>query len=118
MEEEITRDQDRLLDIAGWAKHIAWLVLTIFVLSAVWQVLGFWLNAIYAAEVAHSVAPGLWNLLMQNPVQAFSLMQSMAVLALRGLVYFLLLKGVSLGLFMIVEIDINSRKSERTVGVK
>jgi len=50
--------------------------------------------------------------IFNNPWDAFVLGINMSATILRGVVYFLVLKGISLGLNMVVETDINYREKK------
>lgn len=52
------------------------------------------------------------TMLTHDPFDAFRLIINVVVAALKGIVYCLVLKGVSLGLNMIIETDINYRYQE------
>ena len=47
------------------------------------------------------------EVLSQDPAYAFSLIVDLISILIRGLIYWLVLKAVSMGLNMIVEIDLN-----------
>lgn len=49
------------------------------------------------------------EMMNQNAVYTFSLIVDLANIFIRGIVYWLVLKGISLGLYMIVETDLNYR---------
>ena len=51
--------------------------------------------------------PNFMEMLSKNPVYAFSLVVDLASILIRGVVYWLVLKGISAGLNMIVETDLN-----------
>lgn len=102
--ELFTSQQERLLSIAVWAKYLAWIVIIVYILSAGTQIFRYQSFLYYT--------PDFWGWLKNNPYDAFSLGVNMAVTALKGTVYFLVLKGVSLGLNMIVETDINYREQK------
>jgi hypothetical protein len=84
----------RLLNIATLAKNIAWVVLVVFIFSGGVQIVQL---AQAPSDLAAKVIVGT----------------NVAVTLLTGVVYYLLLKGVSLGLNMIVETDVNYRDGKR-----
>jgi len=53
--------------------------------------------------------PSFLEMLSQNAVYTFSLIVDLASIFIRGIVYWLVLKGISSGLYMIVETDLNYR---------
>lgn len=103
-------NHNRLLNIATWAKYLAWVVLVVYVL---------WTIGIYFQEqnrfVYYQVTGTVHYsdfviFLKRNPSYAFIIFMEMAGTFIRGIMYFLVLKGISLGLNMIVETDINYRE--------
>ena len=111
-EDFFSSNHKRLLGIATWAKYLAWVVLTIYVLSAGAQVIQIILlkdGGSFSGQTSQSFL----TMLRDNPFNAFKLVVSVAVALLKGIMYNLILKGVSLGLNMIVETDINYREQRR-----
>ena len=66
------------------------------------------IDAAYLGRPANNVV----SMFTDDLVETFNLGVNMAVLALRGVVYYLVLQGVALGLSMVVETDINYRETE------
>ncbi|HMB21570.1 MAG: hypothetical protein ACM33V_15330 [Chloroflexota bacterium] len=99
----------RLLSIATWAKYLAWVALVVYILNAGLQIIQ------YQNLFSHSPTPmSGWQFLLKNePFQAFKSVTDVAATVLRGIIYYLVLKGISLGLNMIVETDINYRDREQ-----
>ena len=93
-----------LLSIATWAKHIAWIVLVAYILLAGTEIIRFQNNI----EASQNFGGNVPN----SPLDIFRLVINMAAHALKGVVYYLVLKGISLGLNMIVETDINYREQK------
>ena len=54
--------------------------------------------------------PSFMQMLSQNAVYTFSFVVDLASIFIRGIVYWLVLQGVSSGLYMIVETDLNFRE--------
>ena len=94
----------RLLNIATWAQHIAWVVLVAYILLAGTEIIRFQNNI----EASQNFGGSLPN----DPLDIFRLVINMAALVLKGIVYYLVLKGISLGLNMIIETDINYREQK------
>ena len=91
-----------------WAKYLAWTALVIYILLVVGQIIQLLLakdNGNFVGATSQSLA----TMLKENPFNIFRLAVNMAATILRGFVYFVILKGISLGLDMIVEPDINYR---------
>jgi hypothetical protein len=105
-----------LLSLATWAKYLAWVALIANILLAA---------AAYFREqnyygVLRTVTEGgfgdFWDALSRFPLYAFGVAIEILNIIFNGAVYFLVLKGVSLGLNMIVETDINYREKRRAGG--
>ncbi|HSK87189.1 MAG TPA: hypothetical protein VK880_02460 [Anaerolineales bacterium] len=108
-EEFFSPSHNRLLSIAVWAKYLAWVALVVFIVNAGLQMFQYrsFLNGTIQPD------PNMWLFLRHNPFEVFRLGVDMATTLLRGVIYYLVLKGISLGLNMIVETDINYRERER-----
>jgi hypothetical protein len=108
-EDFFSPNHKRLLSIAVWAKYLAWIVLIIYALLIVTQIIQLLLakdNENYLGITSQS----LLTMLREDSLSLFRRAISMSVTLLKGIVYFLVLKGISLGLNMIVETDINYRE--------
>jgi hypothetical protein len=95
-----------------WTKYLAWIVFIVYIL---------WTISIYFKEQnMFMYYQGIGNVpysdfilfLKRTPSYAFSVLMEIAGIFLRGVMYFLVLKGISLGLKMLVETDINYREQE------
>ena len=104
----------RLLNIASWAKYLAWVVLIIFTL---WAIFEFFADMNMASGPFGGVGGGsigdFSELMRQYPVAAMQLLLSDISIFFKGIVYYLVLSGISLGLNMVVETDINYRDNSR-----
>jgi hypothetical protein len=100
-EEFFEPEHKRLLNIATWAKYLAWVALAIYTL---WAILIVFMSF---ANNGNPMQPpvGLW--------EEFESAINVVTTFLRGVIYYLVLKGISLGLNMIVETDINYREREQ-----
>jgi len=111
-----SKNHGRLLDFAIWSKNIAWIVLVVFILLS----MGVYAQEDYRQMYSGS-ALGLYGsfieLLIRNPLYAFSLFTEMISVFMKGIVYFLVLKGIALGLNMIIETDLNYRDQEKEEGL-
>jgi len=105
-----SQSHKRLLNFAIWAKYLAWIVLVI----NIFYVIGTYIQAQYYYDF-YSIQRGQFlefsQMLGENLAYTFGLLVEMLNILFRGIVYFLLLKGISLGLNMIVETDINYREN-------
>lgn len=111
-EEFFSNDHNRLLNIATWAKYIAWIVLIIYILNG----FGEFVSAQNSFALRNPMVGShveFTDKLKSDPLYTVSLLVSMASTFIKGIVYFLVLKGVSLGLNMIVETDINYREDKK-----
>ncbi|MGB8983935.1 MAG: hypothetical protein WCC12_18840 [Anaerolineales bacterium] len=111
-EEFFSPNHKRLLSIAVWAKYLAWVVLVVNILWAIGTYTEKQTVFLYYGEASMYGAHSFIRFLKQVPSYALSVFIEILGIALRGVVYFLILKGVSLGLNMIVETDINYREQK------
>jgi hypothetical protein len=109
-EEFFSPSHNRLLSIAVWAKYLAWIVFVVYILWAI--SIYFYEQNIFLSYQAGGSVPysEFTTFLKRMPSHAFSIFIEMIGTFLRGVMYFLVLKGISLGLNMIVETDINYRE--------
>lgn len=108
-EEFLSLSHIRLMNVAIWARYIAWVVLFMYVLWAVLQIFQYQ-NIINSND---QVQWDFWSFIMNNPFEGFRLLINMLATVLKGIVYYLVLKGISLGLNMIVETNINYRQQKQ-----
>ena len=101
-----SKNHDRLLSIATWAKHIAWIVLIVYILLVGIQTIQIILLKDSEGSFGQT-SQSLFTMLKGDPFHAFRLLINIVVVFLNGMIYYLVLKGISLGLNMIVETDIN-----------
>ena len=116
-EDFFSDNHNRLLNIAYSAKNIAWIVLVIYLLYGV--------GTFFIEQSNQMIYRGFPNsyvlftdMLAKNPVYALSLFTQIISILLRGVIYFLVLKSISLGLNMIVETDINYRETNKEGGAR
>jgi hypothetical protein len=107
-EEYFSPSHERLLSIAIWAKYLAWVVLIVYIVNAVLQMFQY---KVFISSI--ELQPNFWQFLRASPFETFKLGMNMLNTALRGVVSYLVLKGISLGLNMIVETDINYRERKQ-----
>jgi hypothetical protein len=92
--------------ISMWASGFAPIVFFIFGILAFWQITTY-------ENVAHNqYQTGLISLLSRDPFYIVDLFLKIAKVLIQGGIYFLMLKGIALGLDMIVETDINYREKK------
>ena len=107
-----TRQHELLLNTASWAKYLAWIVLVIFSLWAIGTYIQEQNNFFFNSGTFNQTYRDFVELLIQFPSYVFCVLVEIIGAFLRGVVYFLVLKGISLGLNMIVETDINYREQK------
>ena len=108
-EEFFSPKHKRLLNIATWAKYLAWIAIIFFVVSALGT---FSKNQVsYIDTFAQNAS--FKEILKSQPVIAIKVILDMLRTFFTGVVYYLVLKGISLGLNMIVETDINYREQKQ-----
>jgi len=114
-EEFFSKRHNQLLKIAAWAKYLAWVALigsAILSVSVISEKQG---NYQQMLAISSSFQSGMdyWDVVRQNPLyHLFDIGKDMIRVFLGGLIYYVVLKGISLGLTMIVETDINYRDNE------
>ena len=120
-EEIFSHKHKSLLNIATWAKYLASLALVLYIilaLSIVFQKQAQF-QQMQAMTGSFQGSLSYWESVKQDPF--FYLVDiglDMISVLLSGFFYFVVLKGISLGLNMIVETDINYRDKENQAGVK
>jgi hypothetical protein len=100
-EEFFSPNHNRLLNIATWARYLAWVVFVVYILWAIGTYIQQQNTLQYYKEFRN--VPPFYSL--------STYMESLGVF-LKGVVCFLVLKGISLGLNMIVETDVNYREQK------
>lgn len=113
-EEFFSQNHDRLLSLAVWAKYLAWVALIVCILWAIGTYVQEQNYYLYyrSGGIEIQTYRDFIDVLRRVPSYAFSVFIEMLGVFLRGVVYFLVLKGISLGLNMIVETDINYREAK------
>lgn len=108
-EEYFTSKHAKLDNIASVASTFAWIALVSQILYMGARFLQ--LQNSYALQVISTGfgQPDFMEMLSRNAVYTLSLIVDLASVFIRGIVYWLVLKGVSVGLYMIVETDLNYR---------
>lgn len=107
----LTSQYEQLLGIATWARYLAWVVLIAFLCWAI--VIYLQWRAVFMAAGVILDPLHLVDFFKQSPSIARRLIADMVGTFLKGIIYFLVLKAISLGLNMIVETDINYREQKR-----
>jgi hypothetical protein len=110
--EYLTKNQDRLIDIAIWAKTLSWIVLVVFILLSLLE----FLQSTFFSFDLHGRNPSFMWLLVNDPI--YLMLQAVRPLSilLKGLTFYVVLKAISVGLNMIAETDINYREQKEYGG--
>jgi hypothetical protein len=102
-----SKKYDRLLNIVTWADNLTWIVVIWFFIAGV---LAFLQNFVAAQYGSNPPTPRLFLIAKSLIDLLSSLMQ--------GFIYALLLRGISLGLKMIIETDLNFRDNAEEGGTE
>jgi E3 ubiquitin-protein ligase DOA10 len=110
-EEFFSKKHNQLLIIAVWAKYLAWVVLIFYSVSAISNVVGnLYTFSLVSRNFQGITYLGLIELIEYSPEVAIKYIFEAVTIILKGVVLFYLLKGLALGLNMVVETDINYRE--------
>ena len=96
-------DRDAVLRISRWADIIAWVVLTVYLLT--------WLSSIllFAAQYTN----GLFFDKGMTFLSIFSILKPYFVEPIPGIIYFFALQGISKILLIMMDMEDNSRRAAR-----
>lgn len=117
-EELFTKDQNRLMSIAGWANNLAWVALIFYLLLAAATIFIDQANyqRLYFSRLVQD-GFDYWEMFSSDPVFYFlDLVPDILRRLLTGFIYYVVLKGISLGLYMVIETDMNYRQREDEKG--
>ena len=118
-EEFFSQKHKRLLKIATWAKYLAWIALGIFIINTILVIFQKQASHQQMMMVTSTTQSGLgyWDMVRLNPLYYLvDIGTDMVATLIRGIIYYVVLKAISLGLTMIVETDINYRENENLGG--
>ena len=110
-------NHNQLLNIAYTAKIIAWIVVIVYIIYGIGRYYIEQTNQMFHMGLPNSYI-FFTDMLTKNPIYALGLLAEIISVFLRGIIYFLILKAISLGLNMIVETDINYRETRKEGDVK
>ena len=102
IEDFFTKNHKRLDQISRAANIFSWVVLVFYILQAFQHLLGI--------SQDYSIQSSI-QLLIDYPSNAFTFLIDLIGILFRGIVYWLLLQGISIGLNMIIETDLNYREN-------
>lgn len=109
------RKHERLSWFARLASFFAWSMLVISIIQVPTRVM----RELYIIEMdnfGHVLSEGFYETLVRYPMQTASLGVEVASILLRGAVFWVGLKGISLGLNMLIEIDLSHAERNQGVG--
>ncbi len=106
-EDFFTRKHARLVNIASAANTFAWIALVFQILYMGARFLQYQSSYTMQNMASGFGQPDFMKMLSQNPLYTFSLAIDLANIFLRAVVSWLALKGISLGLYMVVETNLN-----------
>ncbi len=115
--EYFTKKHARLFDLARVASIAAWVVLIYELLSMIVSVIN-WRTYFFSGDFSFTKFHIL-NLLMdikEHILDYLELFIGEVYYLIKGIVYFLLLKGISLGLYMVLETNLNYKDRFEGVG--
>ena len=111
--ELFTAKHDRALRIATVLRTLAWVALVIYLLRIVgwYQLLDHWYQTNYAWDYRYAdEVNNVWDALNQDRVYAVKALLGLALILLRGMTYWLVLRGAAAALSIVVETDLNLRE--------
>lgn len=115
-EEYFSPKHKQLLSIATWAKYLALVVLILAIINAglIIPQKQYYFQQTQAFLATYQ---DYWDMVRQDPIYYLSdLVSDLVKVLLRGIVLYLILQAISLGIMMIVETDINYRETKITPG--
>ena len=108
----------QMLNLALVARFLALLAIAFYVMRSVVLIFNYQISAIgYIPLFDPQGLEKFISILKDNPYYLGDMILSILSLLLRGVVFYLVLHGLSLGLSMIVETDINYRERKNEGGV-
>lgn len=109
-----SKKHSRLLNIAFFANIFAWIALIVQIVAVAARYVSLQ-NAYIMEAITQNFgqSPNFAVMLSQNPLYLINLVVNLSSMFIQGLVYWLVLKGISLGLNMIVETDLNYREKSQ-----
>ena len=108
-------DHKRLLSIAAWARVLAWGILIFGILFAGVSSFGRYTIEIQSLNSSQIKNPFLF-LLQEDLYFIVDLVVDFVYSCLKSVVFYVALKGISMGLYMIVETNVNYRELDAVEG--
>lgn len=117
--ELFSKSHKKLLNIAGWASNLAWLTLVLYIISAALVIIEDQANyrRMEAATSSYQSGSDYWETAkMDSLYYLIDIGSDMVKRLLGGFIYYVALKGISLGLYMIIETDMNYHEKKNLGG--
>jgi len=108
-EEFFSPKHNQLLTLAVWAKYLAWAALIYFIVWAAANLSANYYGILSNYRNMSEPVYSFTDLVRLHPGQVSKIIFEAVSILVKGAIYFVVLKGISLGLNMIVETDINYR---------
>ena len=109
----------QMLNFALAARLLAWVVLFFYIVRSGVTILDYQISAVgYVPILNPQGMQDFFSVLKSNPNYFGDMILSILSLLLRGGIFYLVLHGISLGLNMIVETDINYREKKNEGGAQ
>ena len=106
-EQFFSKKHQSLYNVAKWANIFSWVTLAFFVLVLALNIYSS--SSQFNAQYASYTGGTFFQYLIATPEALIQYLANWLLSLFKGIVFFLVLKGVSLGLNMIVETDLNYR---------
>lgn len=107
-----------MMNFAMWANVLAWVAIFFYIVRSLVTILQFQISLLGTQAIFFSFQDILkfWSLLADQPFSLLYMVVTILSLLMRGAIFYLVLKSISLGLNMIVETDVNYRVKETEGG--
>ena len=96
-------DRDNILRVSRWAEAIAWVILTVYIVTWLLSVL------LFIAQYSN----GLFFDKGMTFLSIFSILKPYFVEPLPGVIYFFVLQGIAKALLIMLDMEDNSRRAAR-----
>lgn len=112
-EEIFSPKHKQMLNLAMGAKYLAWAALFFYIIRGGTVIINYLVSAIgYVPFLNPQGMQDFLSVLKNNPYYLGDMILTILGLLLRGVIFYLVLQSVNLGLSMIVETDINYREKK------
>lgn len=115
-----TKNQNRLMNIAGWANTLSWVVLVLYLILAALTVFLDQANYVRMQAITGGFSSkyDYWELARSDWLYyVLDIGSDILSRVLAGFMNFVILRGIALGLYMVIETDMNYREHSEKEGV-